>query len=127
MSGDAIMQRHSIHVPGMEHKNPIPAASRIGPFLMSGLISGQGATVAEQAEHMFAQLRRILEATSASPEHVIKVTVWMADRTQRPAINPAWIALFPDEHSRPARQTMTADLDPGKLVQCDFIAMVPEA
>ena len=127
------MRRTSIEVSGMEHKNPIPAASRIGQWLMSGLISGVnpdtgvlGATVAEQAENMFMQMRRILNAAGANPADVIKVTVWMADRNQRSAINPAWIAMFSDERSRPARQTVTAELDPGKFVQCDFVAIMPE-
>ena len=63
-------------------------------------------------------------AAGGSPEDVIKVTVWMKDRSQRRAINPAWLAMFPDEHSRPARQTMTAELDGGKLIQCDFVAVI---
>lgn len=125
------MARKSIHVEGLEHRNPIPAASRIGPFLMSGLISGvnpdtgrTGSTVGEQADFMFAQMARILAAAGATAADVIKVTVWMTDRSQRSAINPAWIAMFPDAGSRPARQTMTADLDDGKFVQCDFIAVL---
>ncbi len=123
------MGRTSIHVKGAEHKNPIPAACRLGNLLMSGLISGTEAgaaagSIEEQAELMFAQMRRILEAAGATPEDVVKVTVWMKDRSQRGAINGPWVAMFPDEHSRPARQTMTAELDPGKLVQCDFVAVV---
>ena len=126
------MRRTSIHVEGAKHVNPIPAASRLGNLLMSGLISGtedDGTVppdVERQAELMFAQIRRILESAGATPEQVIKVNVWMRDRTQRAAINPPWLAMFPDEHSRPARQTMTADLDPGKLVQCDFVAVLDE-
>lgn len=126
------MRRSSIHVEGAKHVNPIPAASRIGNLLMSGLISGtedDGTVppdVGRQAELMFAQIRRILESAGATPEQVVKVNVWMRDRTQRAAINPPWLAMFPDEHSRPARQTMTADLDPGKLVQCDFVAVLDE-
>ena len=33
--------RTSIEVPGLEHVNPIPNASRLGPFLMSGGIFGK--------------------------------------------------------------------------------------
>ncbi len=128
------MWRVSIRLEGLEHKNPIPAASRVGNLLMSGLISGVdpatgqlGASLGEQATHMFAQMRRILAAAGATAEDVIKVTVWMADRSQRAAINPAWLAMFPDEASRPARQTMTAELDAGKFVQCDFVAVLQAA
>jgi 2-iminobutanoate/2-iminopropanoate deaminase len=124
------MRRTSIHVEGMDHVNPIPAACRLGDLLMSGLVSGTdsagklGETIEQQAELMFAQMRRILAAAGGSPEDVVKVTVWMKDRSQRRAINPAWLAMFPDEHSRPARQTMTAELDGGKLIQCDFVAVI---
>lgn len=128
------MKRKSIHVAGLEHRNPIPIASRIGPFLMSGLISGVnpetgelGDTLAEQAGFMFAQMRRVLAAGGATVADVIKVTVWMEDRSRRGAINPAWTAMFPDPESRPVRQTMTAALDDGKFVQCDFIAVLREA
>lgn len=124
------MRRTSIHVERAKHVNPIPAACRVANLLMSGLISGaeengtMPPSVERQAELMFAQLRRILESAGATPEDVIKVNIWMQDRTQRAAINPPWLAMFPDEHSRPARQTMTADLDRGKLVQCDFVAVL---
>lgn len=128
------MKRKSIQVAGLEHRNPIPIASRIGPFLMSGLISGVnpetghlGGSLGEQAAFMFAQMARVLAAAGATAADVIKVTVWMADRSKRGAINPAWIAMFPDAESRPARQTMTADLDDGKFVQCDFIAVLRDA
>ena len=126
------MRATSIHVEGAKHTNPIPAACRLGNLLMSGLISGTESDgslppdVGRQAELMFAQMRRILEAAGAGPENVIKVHVWLKDRTRRAAINAPWLHMFPDEHARPARQTMSADLDEGKLVQCDFIAVVDE-
>lgn len=126
------MRRVSIHLPGHAHANPIPAAARVGNMLVSGLISGTdpatgrlGQTLGEQAEFMFAQLGRILAAAGATPGDVVKVTVWITDRSQRGAINPAWLAMFPEPASRPARQTMHAELDDGKLVQCDVIAVLP--
>ena len=33
-------KRRSIEVAGVKHLNPIPAASRKGPFVVSGAISG---------------------------------------------------------------------------------------
>ena len=33
-------KRRSINVPGASHVNPIPSASRRGPFVVSGAISG---------------------------------------------------------------------------------------
>ena len=82
-----------------------------------------------QCEQMFATLRQILELAGCGPEDVVKMTVWMKDRTQRPHLNKAWIAMFPDPHSRPARHTFAApDLScaPG-LVECEVMAIVPGA
>jgi 2-iminobutanoate/2-iminopropanoate deaminase len=52
------------------------------------------------------------------------MTLWMNDRSLRPVVNREWIAMFPDEASRPARQTLKANLEGGILIQCDFIAIV---
>jgi 2-iminobutanoate/2-iminopropanoate deaminase len=32
--------------------------------------------------------------------------------------------MFPDPNSRPARHTMNADLDGGKLIECSFVALI---
>lgn len=126
-----IMKRTSIYAEGFSHKNPIPAACRIGNMLYSGSIQGTdpatgayGATLAAQCELMFEHVRRIVEAGGATPGHIIKMTVWMNDRTQRAALNVPWLRMFPDAASRPARHTMQAALDGGKLVECDFIAVI---
>jgi 2-iminobutanoate/2-iminopropanoate deaminase len=123
--------RRSIYVEGFSHKNPIPAACCIGNLVYSGSIQGTdpatgkyGETLEAQCELMFAQVVRIVEAAGGSAGNIIKMTVWMKDRTQRAALNVPWLRLFPDSQSRPARHTMNADLDSGKLVECDFIAVL---
>lgn len=125
------MKRTSIYAEGFSHKNPIPAACRIGPVLYSGSIQGTdpatgayGATLAEQCELMFEHVRRIVEAAGGSPRNIIKMTVWMNDRTQRADLNVPWLRMFPDPADRPARHTMQASLDGGKLVECDFVAVM---
>ncbi len=123
--------RKSIHVAGFSHKNPIPAACRIGNLLFSGSIQGTdpatgkyGATLEEQCALMFAHVRRVVEATGGRPEDVVKMTVWMRDRTQRQALNAEWLKMFPDASSRPARHTMQSALDGEKLIECDFVAVL---
>jgi diaminopimelate decarboxylase len=38
--------------------------------------------------------------------------------------DPQWVAMFPDEHTRPARHTfITADIAPGALMQCAVLAV----
>jgi 2-iminobutanoate/2-iminopropanoate deaminase len=124
------LARHSVYLEGFGHKNPIPAACRIGDLIWSGSIQGTdpatgeyGATLEEQSRLMFAQVRRIAQAAGASVDDIIKMTVWMKDRTQRAALNGPWLEMFPDPQSRPARHTMNADLDGAKLVECEFIAV----
>ena len=127
-------RRVSIEVPGFEHDNPIPAACRVGPFLITSAVSGKTPftgklpeTIEAQCEQMFATLRNILEAAGGSPEDVVKMTVWLKDRTQRPALNKGWLEMFPDEHSRPARHTFQSpDLPGNMLVQCEVYAVIAE-
>ena len=127
------MKRKSIYAAGFGHKNPIPAGCRIGNMIYSGSIQGTdpangayGATLAEQCELMFAHVKRIVEAGGGSTDDIIKMTVWMRDRSQRADLNAVWLRFFPDAETRPARHTMQADLDGDKLIECDFIAVLDE-
>ncbi|MFT0546470.1 RidA family protein [Allopusillimonas ginsengisoli] len=125
------MKRTSIYTDGFGHKNPIPAACRIGNMVYTGSILGTnaetgeyGETLEEQCLWMFENIDRIIRAAGGSPESIIKVTVWMKDRTQRKAVNVEWLKMFPDANSRPARHTMDAALDGGKLIECSFVAIL---
>jgi len=126
--------RKSIEVPGLEHVNPIPNASRIGPFLVSGGIFGKDpgtGKVAEgieaQCEQMFANVRTVLEAGGATPEDIIKLSFWLKDMANRPVVNKYWLQMFPDEHSRPARHTFpTPDLRDPLLVECEIMAVISD-
>jgi 2-iminobutanoate/2-iminopropanoate deaminase len=126
------MARQSVYVQGFGHKNPIPAACRIGDLVWSGSIQGTdpetgdyGDTLEAQGRLMFGHVRRIAQAAGVSVDDIVKMTVWMKDRTQRAALNGPWLELFPDPASRPARHTMNADLDGAKLVECEFVAVAP--
>ena len=125
-------KRVSIEVPGFEHEAPIPAACRIGPYLISSGVSGKELYTGKfpegidaQCEQMFATVAKILEIAGGSPADVIKMNVWMKDRTQRPHLNKSWLKMFPDEHSRPARHTFAEpDLPGAMLVQCEIFAIL---
>jgi enamine deaminase RidA (YjgF/YER057c/UK114 family) len=127
-------RRVSIEVPGFEHDNPIPAACRVGPLLITRGISGKEPYTGKlpegleaQCDFMWATVRRVLEIAGGSPEDVVKMNVWMKDRSQRNILNKGWLELFPDPHSRPARHTFQAsDLPGAMLVQCEFSAMIGE-
>ena len=124
-------QRKSIYVDGFGHKNPIPAAARIGSFVASGIIYGLDTTTGkpaptldEQCVLMFKHLRRIIGEAGGTTTDILKLNVFLKDRAQREPVNREWLAMFPEPATRPVRQTMQADLDGGKLVQCDFLAVL---
>ena len=125
-------KRRSIDVPGARHVNPIPSASRIGPFVMSGAISGADPATGKvpedldaQCAAMFANVRRVIETAGGTTDDIIKMTVWITDRALRPIMNKYWVEMFPDPHSRPARHTTTGtDFVAPMQVQCDFFAVI---
>lgn len=124
-------KRRNVRVAGFAHVNPVPAAARIGNMVVSGGIHGLdpatgklAPTIEAQCAQMFTHVRAIIAAAGGTPDDIIKMTVWMADRTQRDILNREWISMFPDEHSRPARHTMRGNLENGMLVQCDFTAIL---
>jgi 2-iminobutanoate/2-iminopropanoate deaminase len=127
-------KRRSIEVPGLEHVHPIPNASRIGSFLMTGGIYGKdpqtgqlAPDIAGQCHFLFVNIRRVLEAGGATPEDVIKMHVWIKDKSWRDHLNREWLAMFPDEHSRPTRHTFTDTDQPyGALISCEVIAIIAE-
>ena len=124
--------RRSIEVAGLEHVHPIPNASRIGPFLMTGGIYGKdpqtgqlAPDIAGQCHYLFANIRRVLEAGGATPEDVIKMYVWIKDKSWRDHLNREWVAMFPEPHSRPTRHTFTDTDQPyGALISCEVIAVI---
>jgi 2-iminobutanoate/2-iminopropanoate deaminase len=102
--------RKSVNFAGVQHGNPIPAASQIGSLLMSGVISGVPPDAAakppsdsEQCRIMFENVARLLKAAGGTPENIIKVSIWLKDIALRDRMNEEWIAMFPDPQSRPAR------------------------
>jgi 2-iminobutanoate/2-iminopropanoate deaminase len=124
--------RTSYRIPGFHPGQPIPVASRIANIIVTGIVSAsEPATRAfapdpeGQIRQMFANLGTILHAAGATFDDVVKVNVYVRDRAIREAINPIWVEHFPDENSRPARQTMQAEgLAGAALIQCDAMAVV---
>ena len=123
-------KRKSIEIEGFAHKNPIPAACRLGNMLMTGIITGTdpatgklAATLEEQCANVFQHVRSIMAAAGGSTDDIIKMSVWMADRSRRDVLNAEWVKMFPDAGSRPARHTSQAALEGGQLIVCDITAV----
>lgn len=124
-------RRTSVYLDEFQHTNPVPAACRIGNLLVSGLVIGRdpatgkvAPTLDEQCAFMFRHMEAIVNKAGGSVADIIKVTIWMKDRDQREPVNREWLRMFPDAQDRPARQAMEAPLDGGKLVQCEFVAVI---
>ncbi|MCE8040156.1 MAG: RidA family protein [Halomonadaceae bacterium] len=124
-------RRKSVHSTGFQHANPIPAASRVGGLLASGVINGTdpetgelGADLATQCAYMFRHVRSIVEAAGGSTEDILKMTVWLQDRSQRDALNAEWLKMFPDPDSRPARHSIQNPVESKFLIQCDVLAVI---
>ena len=122
------MARRSVELPGVGHGDqPFPLACRVGPLVVTSGIHGvdpsTGALAADaetQIRQAFANLRGVLEAAGASADDVAQVLVTLTDRAHRAHVNEAWIGLFPDAASRPARNTSERELPGGSL--CQLIA-----
>src|SRR6202042_2413803 len=124
---EAVMEkRRSIDVAGARHVNPIPSASRRGPFVVSGAISGANPATGKvpedldaQCAAMFVNVRRVIETAGGTTDDIIKMNVWITDRALRPFMNKYWVEMFPDPHSRPARHTIASgDFTPPMQIQC---------
>jgi enamine deaminase RidA (YjgF/YER057c/UK114 family) len=106
----------------------------IGPFMMSSGIFGMEPetrktpdAVESQCKLMFANIRRVMEVAGGSVDDIIKVVIWAKDKSFKEAVNKEWLAMFPDEHSRPARHTMMYQGFSGNtLIQCEIVAVLSE-
>lgn len=126
------MARRSIEVPGLGHGDtPIPLASVVGNLLVSGGIGptdpATGATPDDadgQVAQAFANVRLVVEAAGGSVADIVKVDVFVADKSIRPAIDKYWTEMFPDKASRPARHVLSADQPGNRLLQLVITAVL---
>jgi 2-iminobutanoate/2-iminopropanoate deaminase len=125
------MARTSIEIESFKHVNPIPAAARLGPLLVSSVIAPRDPgeqTVPETPEaqyvNLFHHIGQILEGAGADWRHVARITFYVPDLTYRDSCNPIWVEHFPDLHSRPARHTQF--VSSAKIATCEFIAYIDD-
>ena len=113
-------KRQTIDLEGFAHGNPIPVAVKIGNMVYTGAVAGtneSGVTptdVDEQIGQVFKNVQRIVEAAGGTVADIAKLDVKLRDMAHRPIVNKHWLAMFPDEHDRPARDAEQGDL-PGIL------------
>ncbi len=126
-------KRRSINVPGASHVNPIPSASRKGPFVVYGRDfrrrpgdrQGAGRSRRSNAARCSTTCAASSTAAGGTPDDIVKMTVWITDRALRPILNKYWVEMFPDPQSRPARHTVASgDFTPPMQIQCDLLAVI---
>ncbi len=123
------MARRSIDIDSFAHVNPIPAASRVGPLVVSSIIppfnAGERkvpADIQDCIRNIFLHMGNMLVAADAGWEHVAKITFYVNDIKYREELNDQFVEHFPDPASRPARYTALAE--GGPKVSAEFIAYV---
>ena len=126
-------KRQTISAPDIpEHKNPIPAATRIGNLVFSSAVGGENPVshaLPEDSEsqiaNIFKTMAAIMREAGGSVEDIGKLSVYLADMEDRKLVNPHWLDMFPDESSRPVRHTSAKKLPAGRRIQVEFIAVLP--
>jgi 2-iminobutanoate/2-iminopropanoate deaminase len=124
-------KRKSIHIKGMEHGAPIPNGAVLGNIIFSSSISGKDAATGvlsadpdQQAEAMFRNLELFMKNAGGTPADVGHMTVYLKEEKHRDSVNKAWLKMFPDEHDRPARHALKAELRGEILFQIEVIAVL---
>jgi 2-iminobutanoate/2-iminopropanoate deaminase len=84
-----------------------------------------GDDVVAQAERVFENVGRVLAAAGSGPEHVVKVTLFLTDVDDRPAINPVRQRWFGP--TRPASTLVEVPrlAIPGAKLEVEAVAIVP--
>jgi len=125
--------RETIEIPNMSHgNNPIPAATRIGNMVFTGGVLPSDPETgkvpendpAKQAEFVFRNAERIMQAAGGSMADVGRITVFVKDLSIREHVNTEWLKYFPDEHDRPSRHTQQIDLRGATLIQLEVVGVL---
>jgi len=121
----------SIHLPGVSHKAPIPSAAVAGNLLYSSGISGkdpgtgeQPPDAAAQVRNAFGAMRALVETAGGTVSDIVRVTVFLRDRTDRAYVDEEWVSMFPDPDARPARHTVALEREGKSLVQLEVVAVL---
>lgn len=96
-------------------------AGQLGLEPASGEFVGDG--VADQADRALRNLAAILEAAGSGMDRLVKVTVFLADIADWPAVNEVYARLVPEPF--PARSAFAVrDLPKGARVEIEAVASV---
>lgn len=128
------MPRRSIDIESFVHGNPIPAATRIGPYVTCSITPpfNPGTrdcpdALEDQIDNLFTHVGQMLEGADATWDDVAKMTFYVANPAEsREALNGPWLERFPDPASRPSRHNLKVDAGGPVKISCDFVAYVED-
>jgi 2-iminobutanoate/2-iminopropanoate deaminase len=109
---DAVLAGRTLYVSGLV------------AFDENGRVVGKG-DVVEQTRQIFRHLGGILEAAGGSPSDVTKVTVFMRDVTQRPAINPVRQEFFGAHRPASTLVEVSRLVHDDLLLEIEAVAVLP--
>lgn len=122
-------KRELIRPDGVAPSPILNPAVRVGDLIWTaGHVGRDAATgtmpddVAGQARVTLENLKRVLEASGSSLEHVVKVNIYLADIADRPAVNKVYVEFFPT--NPPGRTCVgNAGFDAGTLIEIEAVAV----
>ena len=127
------MKRTEIRVPGLaEPISHYTDAVRAGDLLfVSGCVpvDGEGklvpGDVVAQARQVFANIGAVLEAAGAGFGDVVKVTVFLIDVDDRPAVNTVRQEVFGTARPSSTLVEVSRLAVPGALIEVEAVAAIP--
>jgi reactive intermediate/imine deaminase len=94
------------------------------PIDAEGALVG-GDDVVAQAERVFENIGRVLSAAGASPADVVKVTLFLTDIDDRPAINPVRQRFFGETRPASTLVEISKLAIPGAKIEVEAVAILP--
>jgi 2-iminobutanoate/2-iminopropanoate deaminase len=127
-------RRETYHLDPVKHNAPIPMGAKVGNVLYSSAIGGANPAtgemppdIDEQCANAFQNLRNLLARAGATPDDIVRISVYTRNEANRGAVNKPWLEMFPDEHDRPARHQLVVENLPQPYdVQIEVIAVLPQ-
>lgn len=122
-----------ISPPDIPPVGPYSPAVRVGPWLfLSGQIAlrpdgtVEKSSIEAETQQVLNNLKALLEKANASPEHIVKVTIFLTDMAFFSAVNSVYERFFP-QGKYPARETVAVSALPrGARVEISAIAYIGE-
>lgn len=119
------MYRPSGYVHAMRAGNTIWVAGQVARDAEGQVVGPYDA--AAQARQVYGNLDRVLEAAGAERSQVVKVTTFLVDRADSPAVGAVRLEYF-GEHRPPHTGLIVAGLGgPEVRVEVEVVAVLPEA